>query len=434
MVAHGGGAHHLRDDLQRALLEIVRRYQSHLEPSVTIAVLAVENTGRHVRAYIGSSDFFADRRFGQNDMVTAVRSPGSALKPFIYAMAFDELAAHPETMMPDVALRFGDYMPKNFDGHFRGQVSAREALESARKSGQWGTRKQWGEQKGATTEAKKAVERAQRDAVKVAVPDAKPLLQREGQALTAADVLDRMAQRASNRDPLSLPAAVIAQGRPMLSVRLTADTIPLRAGGPDTPVWSLTEFGGRFKQGDVVAHLKYTRGDIAEISLANELPVPAVLNWPSINGAAGALTGRPPTAPGGKDIFQIPLRHAGTYLCDVKLLVDSQARPSRARSSRSTLLKLVKPPPATRSPFESVVSANTEPFVPEPNADQLVPSQRAMQLGLTPDGDQKAPPATRSPFGSVVSAYTARFVPEPSADHLMPSHRAMLEGLTPPAT
>ncbi len=121
----------LDDDLQRALLEIVRRYQSHLEPSATIAVLAVENSGRQVRAYIGSSDFFADRRFGQNDMVTAIRSPGSALKPFIYAMAFDELAAHPETMMPDVALRFGDYTPKNFDGHFRGQVSAREALQAS---------------------------------------------------------------------------------------------------------------------------------------------------------------------------------------------------------------------------------------------------------------------------------------------------------------
>jgi penicillin-binding protein 1C len=119
------------DDLQRALLEIVRRYQSHLEPSATIAVLAVENDRRKVRAYVGSSDFFADRRFGQNDMVTAIRSPGSALKPFIYGMAFDELAAHPETMMPDVALRFGDYTPKNFDGHFRGQISAREALQAS---------------------------------------------------------------------------------------------------------------------------------------------------------------------------------------------------------------------------------------------------------------------------------------------------------------
>jgi penicillin-binding protein 1C len=80
---------------------------------------------------VGSSDFFADRRFGQNDMVAAIRSPGSALKPFIYAMAFDALDAHPETMMPDVALRFGDYTPKNFDGHFRGQISAREALQGS---------------------------------------------------------------------------------------------------------------------------------------------------------------------------------------------------------------------------------------------------------------------------------------------------------------
>ncbi len=121
----------IEDDLQRALLEVARRYQSHLEPSATIAILAVENAGRKVRAYVGSSDFFANRRFGQNDMVTAIRSPGSALKPFIYAMAFDELAAHPETMMPDVALRFGDYAPKNFDGHFRGQISAREALQAS---------------------------------------------------------------------------------------------------------------------------------------------------------------------------------------------------------------------------------------------------------------------------------------------------------------
>jgi penicillin-binding protein 1C len=118
-------------DLQRALLEIARRYQLHLEPSATIAILAVENKGRQVRGYVGSSDFFANRRFGQNDMVTAIRSPGSALKPFIYAMAFDELAAHPETAMPDVALRFGDYAPKNFDGHFRGQISAREALQAS---------------------------------------------------------------------------------------------------------------------------------------------------------------------------------------------------------------------------------------------------------------------------------------------------------------
>jgi penicillin-binding protein 1C len=119
------------DNLQRAIAEIVRRHQASLEPSASIAVLAVANDGRKVRAYVGSSDFFADRRFGQNDMVTAIRSPGSALKPFIYGMAFDGLIVHPETMMPDVAMRFGDYAPKNFDGHFRGSITAREALQAS---------------------------------------------------------------------------------------------------------------------------------------------------------------------------------------------------------------------------------------------------------------------------------------------------------------
>jgi len=131
---------------------------------------------------------------------------------------------------------------------------------------------------------------------------------------------------------VSLPAAVMAQGRPAVSVRLAASSISLRAGSPDTPIWSLSEFGGRFSLGDV-ADLKYKRGDIVEIGLANDLPIPAVLNWRSFNGAAGAepLTNRPPIAPGGKDTFQIPLRHAGTYLCDAKLLGDGQAWPSRAR-------------------------------------------------------------------------------------------------------
>jgi FtsP/CotA-like multicopper oxidase with cupredoxin domain len=129
------------------------------------------------------------------------------------------------------------------------------------------------------------------------------------------------------------PATGAAQGRPGVLVRLAAGSIALRAGSPDTPVWSLSEFGGRFRQGDVVADLHYTRGHVVDILLENDLPVPAVLNWRSIDGAASAepLTGRPPIAPGGKDTFQIPLRHAGTYLCDAKLLADGQVQPSRAR-------------------------------------------------------------------------------------------------------
>jgi len=119
-------------DLQRRLQVLVTRHQRQLEPAASIAILVVENDDRSVRAYIGSSDFFADQRFGQNDMVTAIRSPGSALKPFIYGMAFDDLIVHPETVMQDVAQRFGDYSPQNFDNLFRGDITAREALQASR--------------------------------------------------------------------------------------------------------------------------------------------------------------------------------------------------------------------------------------------------------------------------------------------------------------
>ena len=62
-------------------------------------------------------------------MAHAVRSPGSALKPFIYAMAFDLLIIHPETVLEDRAQQFGDYAPSDFDGRFQGKVTAREALQ-----------------------------------------------------------------------------------------------------------------------------------------------------------------------------------------------------------------------------------------------------------------------------------------------------------------
>ena len=62
-------------------------------------------------------------------MARAVRSPGSTLKPFVYAMGFDRLIIHPETMLEDRAQHFGDYAPSDFDGRFEGDVTARQALQ-----------------------------------------------------------------------------------------------------------------------------------------------------------------------------------------------------------------------------------------------------------------------------------------------------------------
>lgn len=115
--------------LQTRLEMLARRYQLKLEQGATIALLVVENEGRKVRAYVGSGDYFDHARLGQNDMVRAIRSPGSTLKPFVYGLAFDDLIIHPETIVVDRPMRFGDYAPENFDKHYRGELTAREALQ-----------------------------------------------------------------------------------------------------------------------------------------------------------------------------------------------------------------------------------------------------------------------------------------------------------------
>jgi len=116
-------------DLQHRLQALALRRQQALEPGATLAVLVVENATRSVRAYVGAADFFDGASDGQNDMVRAIRSPGSTLKPFVYALAFDDLLIHPETMITDAPMRFGDYAPQNFDHRFHGEMTAREALQ-----------------------------------------------------------------------------------------------------------------------------------------------------------------------------------------------------------------------------------------------------------------------------------------------------------------
>jgi penicillin-binding protein 1C len=89
----------------------------------------VENRAHAVRAYLGSADFFAPQ--GQIDLARAQRSPGSALKPFIYGLAFDDRAIHPASLIDDEPVRFGDYVPRNFDRQFQGTVTVREALQQS---------------------------------------------------------------------------------------------------------------------------------------------------------------------------------------------------------------------------------------------------------------------------------------------------------------
>jgi penicillin-binding protein 1C len=113
-------------ELQSSLEALARQSAAELEPEAQIALLAVEIEGRAVRARIGGIG--GARAGAYLDMTRAVRSPGSALKPFLYAIAFDEGLAAPETLVRDAPRTFSGYLPENFDRRFHGDVSLEDAL------------------------------------------------------------------------------------------------------------------------------------------------------------------------------------------------------------------------------------------------------------------------------------------------------------------
>lgn len=114
--------------LQRRVEALLRREAAALDPQATLAALVVDNRRHTILTYVGNADFASTERRGTLDMAHAVRSPGSSLKPFIYALAFDRLLIHPETVLDDSPRHFGDYAPSDFDGRFQGEVSAADAL------------------------------------------------------------------------------------------------------------------------------------------------------------------------------------------------------------------------------------------------------------------------------------------------------------------
>ena len=114
--------------LQRRLEDLLLGWRARLPDHTSAAVVVVETENMAVRAYLGSVDINDARRFGHVDMITAMRSPGSTLKPFLYGMAMDAGLIHSESLLQDVPRRFGDYRPGNFSQGFSGPVSASAAL------------------------------------------------------------------------------------------------------------------------------------------------------------------------------------------------------------------------------------------------------------------------------------------------------------------
>lgn len=129
---HGAGSWQTTLDASKQLLleQHIRRYlQDRKADGIqNAASMIIDLRDMSVAAWAGSADWFNDQIAGKVDGVLARRSPGSTLKPFVYALALDQGLLHPQTLLEDLPARFGAYTPENFDRGFLGPVTATEAL------------------------------------------------------------------------------------------------------------------------------------------------------------------------------------------------------------------------------------------------------------------------------------------------------------------
>lgn len=115
--------------LQTRIEALARTHAAGQPAGVSLAIMVADHHSGKIIARVGAPHYTdASGALGFVDMTRAKRSPGSTLKPVIYALAFDRGLAHPETIFADQPTRFGRYAPQNFDGYFRGDVTARQAL------------------------------------------------------------------------------------------------------------------------------------------------------------------------------------------------------------------------------------------------------------------------------------------------------------------
>jgi penicillin-binding protein 1C len=112
---------------QAALAALAGRTLGRLPPHIALAVMIADLPSRQLRA-VWAGDWGDGARAGSVDLTRALRSPGSALKPFLYGLAFSNGLAGPETMLADVPETFGGYTPEDYTDRFAGRVTATEAL------------------------------------------------------------------------------------------------------------------------------------------------------------------------------------------------------------------------------------------------------------------------------------------------------------------
>lgn len=117
--------------------EIERGIEAHLDRTrelgiVNACAILVHAPTREVLAYVGSADYSDRGIHGMVDGLKARRSPGSAVKPFVFGLALDQGIIHPRSLLTDGPMGFHDYNPENFEGEFMGPIHANDALVRSR--------------------------------------------------------------------------------------------------------------------------------------------------------------------------------------------------------------------------------------------------------------------------------------------------------------
>lgn len=117
-------------EIQQALLDAVEVHAKmyvNAQEQDNIAIVAVDNKTFEVKGYVGG----VGTAYSFVDAAQSIRSPGSALKPFVYGMAFEQGLLHPNTVLLDSAKLYRTYQPRNFDRLFFGEVTAYLALQAS---------------------------------------------------------------------------------------------------------------------------------------------------------------------------------------------------------------------------------------------------------------------------------------------------------------
>lgn len=121
---------HIVPETQHRTQEIINNYIQNLKKFniYNAAAIIIDNHNHSVVAYVGSNDFFDNEHAGQCDGVAAIRSPGSTLKPLLYALALDKGQLTFQSAVEDIPCDIKGYAPENFDKKYRGKISVETAL------------------------------------------------------------------------------------------------------------------------------------------------------------------------------------------------------------------------------------------------------------------------------------------------------------------